>query len=340
MLPALVSTSNGQQPGGPVDHRVSIHSAAAPRSSLTIEVAIRDIPGSPWHTSLHQAGKRIAEQTDRRVDITWTTTHPAHYEVFRRIQGNQVQGAVVAGANAALVDGLLAAMQLPGLITNADEFDYVRAQLQPEITARLSHRGLILVALGAAGVAHLYSTTAPSSVHAIRQTVIAVNPDDFANREYVRTLGGSVLPIASDAANPWKHGDTGAVIHDPRAVIDLTEYGYTLADPIHWSVAAVLITNTTWQQLSGADREVIQQTFKDLEPTLNKAVHHEQQSARELLLRSRVQVIIPSPMAARVMKAAAEATWQSLIGRLYSRTDLESVLYLRGKYRNRDRISH
>jgi len=94
--------------------------------------------GTSYHHILQAMGERWRTATNGQVQLTvYAGTMGSELELVRRMRLGQLQAATLTGVGIGDIDPAIGALQeIPMMFRTMEEFDYVRAQLEPELARR------------------------------------------------------------------------------------------------------------------------------------------------------------------------------------------------------------
>jgi TRAP-type C4-dicarboxylate transport system substrate-binding protein len=152
-----------------------------------------------------------------------------------------------------------------------------------------------------------------------------------------RRLSVNGVPMGvPDVLPALNTGRINACYASPLAAVALqwyTKVKYSTSMPMAYGIGATLVRKQVYDKMSPEDRKVTEKLVRIQSQKLRKAVRTDNERAFKAITRAGVQVIeTPAAMVAEFDKKAQEV-WQEMIGKVYSKEDLEHVLKFRAEYR-------
>src|SRR5688572_27041951 len=133
----------------------------APARSEALEIKIASLApeGSAWAKILQEGGKKIAERTGGRITVKYffSGSQGDERDVVRKMKLGQIDGSALTAVGLGLIKGDVRVLELPFLIKNNQELDYVRDKMAPDFERQFDDAGYKLIAWGDVGWTHYYS---------------------------------------------------------------------------------------------------------------------------------------------------------------------------------------
>ncbi|HEX4459907.1 MAG TPA: TRAP transporter substrate-binding protein DctP, partial [Polyangia bacterium] len=101
--------------------------AARAQTPVTLKIATLAPEGSSWMVQFHEWAKNVEEHTGGRVKVKFFSGGAAGDErdAVRKMRLGQLNGAAVTAIGLGLINSEVRVLELPMLINNYDELDYV-----------------------------------------------------------------------------------------------------------------------------------------------------------------------------------------------------------------------
>ena len=131
-------------------------------------------------------------------------------------------------------------------------------------------------------------------------------------------------------------GRINACYGSPLAAVALqwyTKAKYATSMPMAYGVAGTLVRKQTWDKLSAEDQKATEKTFRIQAQKLKKAVRSDNERAAKAISRAGVKTIDTPPAMAAEFEKHAQSVWQEMVGKVYSKDDLDTVLKYRAEFR-------
>src|SRR3954470_4376269 len=122
----------------------------AARAQSTLKIATLAPEGSAWMVAFHEWGKNVEEHTAGKVKVKFFAGGTAGDErdAVRKMRLGQLNGAAVTAIGLGLINSEVRVLELPMLIDNYGELDYVRTKLDADIRKKFEEKGYVLLAWG------------------------------------------------------------------------------------------------------------------------------------------------------------------------------------------------
>jgi TRAP-type C4-dicarboxylate transport system substrate-binding protein len=292
--------------------------AAAPQGApVRIRLGTLVPQGTSYHHILQAMGERWRVATNGQVQLTvYAGTMGSEVELVRRMRLGQLQAATLTGVGIGDIDPAIGALQeMPMMFRTLEEYDYVRAQLEPVLARRLGERGFVVLFWADAGWIRFFTrhpAVRPDDFKRIKTFVTAGDNDQF---DLMRSAGFS--PVFLDWADALTGLQTGMIDAVPTIpFFALTMQFNTVAGnmlELNWQplVGATLISRRTWDGLSPEAQAALRAAAADAGRQFQERGRAESDSS-VAAMRRRGLTVVPLP-------PAAEAEWRAMTESFYPR---------------------
>ena len=136
-------------------------SGGVAHAQSTLKIATLAPEGSAWMVAFHEWAKNVEEHTGGKVKVKFFAGGTAGDErdAVRKMRLGQLNGAAVTAIGLGLINSEVRVLELPMLIDNYDELDYVRNKLDAELRKKFEDKGYVLLAWGDVGPVHIFSNS-------------------------------------------------------------------------------------------------------------------------------------------------------------------------------------
>ena len=244
-------------PGPP---RGSAHSA-----EVTVKLGTLAPQGSPWHLLLKEAAQRWTAESGGKVELKIFPggTMGDEGDMVKKIRVGSLQAAAVSTIGLHQITPEPQAIDLPLLVENDDERDYLLTQITPKLDAALEKKGFVVLTWSEIGNTRFFSTQARPTLDEMRKAKLFCWNGD------------------PDSANAWKAGGFNTVVLSSTDIVpsmqtgmvDTILYPPTLVLSLRVNDKAKYMMNMKWSTLTGAtiiDKKVWEKIPADLRPKLLK----------------------------------------------------------------------
>jgi TRAP-type transport system periplasmic protein len=192
----------------------------------------------------------------------------------------------------------------PFFYESYDELNHVISALTPTLSARLEQKGLMLLAWGHAGWAHMFTTTPVKTVDELKRIRIFTAAGDDRMAEWYKSNGFQPRVLATtDILTGLTSGMIDGLPAPPVAALAFQWFRHTkymVGTGIAPVIGAIVITRKTWERISEADRQRLRVSARDFEQRLSAEVPRvERESIAEMQKRG------------LIVTASEEGEWRS-----------------------------
>ncbi len=273
--------------------------------------------GTSYHHILQAMGERWRTATNGQVQLTvYAGTMGSEVELVRRMRLGQLQAATLTGVGIGDIDPAIGALQeIPMMFRTMEEFDYVRAQLEPELARRLGERGFVVLFWADAGWVRFFTRRPAVRPDDFRRLKIFVTAGDNQQFDLMRSAGFSPVFLDwSDALTGLQTGMIDAVPTIPFFALSM-QFNTVAANmlEVNWLplVGATIINRRTWDALSPEAQAALRTAAAEAGRQFQERGRAESDSS-VAAMRRRGLTVIPLP-------PAAETEWRTMAETFYPR---------------------
>ena len=103
--------------------------------------------------------------------------------------------------------------------------------------------------------------------------------------------------------------------------------------PMSFAIGATVVSIDSLKKLSPEDQKSLEEIGKTTARKLRKAIRKENENAAETMGRKGVTVVPTPPAMVEEFRKDAKEVWTDLVGKVYSKDELDMVLKYRDEYR-------
>jgi TRAP-type C4-dicarboxylate transport system substrate-binding protein len=267
-------------------------------------------------------------------------------EVERRMQKEQLDGALSGGIMCQNLAPSLRVMRIPGMIQDADEGSFVLTRLFSTLRAEARSRGFALLAFTWLGRDVVLSRTPIDGMEALRKLRVWQWSLEPALIAYSQAMGMNVVPLAiGDAGRAYEDGRIDGYVAIPAAILAFQWYArrmYLSQLPFSPVIGCLVMSAASFDRLPTDLRDIFigESARTALRFTETARVQEEQLLDRGLFAKQGM-TMTPVPMLLRAQFLdAARAARDKLGGRIVPDKLLTQVQAWLADYRNEHRLDH
>ncbi len=315
--------------------------AAAAQPVIRIKLATMVPAGSTWHELLKQMAEEWKQVSGGKVRLVIFPGGQAGNEgdVVRQLRIGKLQAAALTVIGIHDIETSPQAIATPGLIIDADEWDYVFERMIPKWDARLIEKGYVPLMWGDTGWVFLFSQkpiVKPEDVFGLK--VFAYDGDP-ASLEGWKAAGFQPVVLSStDILPSLKTGMIDGVTNSP-----------VMAYMARWHETANYMVNVPWGHLPGATfvkKETWEKIPEELRPKLmeiarkygrkvNDEAMRMQNDALAQMKKAGLNIVDFDTAGRKIITDYAEKTWPIVRGGVCTVEAFDEVKALRDEFRAR-----
>jgi TRAP-type C4-dicarboxylate transport system substrate-binding protein len=263
----------------------------------TLKIATIAPGGSSWMREMQDTAGEIALRTQGRVVLKF---YPGgvmgnDQTVLRKMRAGQLQGGAFPSGTLGRILPDVNLYSLPLMFRSYDEVDFVRKQMDADLTTALEREGFIALALSDNGFAYLMSTRPVRAVGDLAGARVWIPEDDVMSQTALEVLGVSPvqLPLA-DVYTALQTGLVDTVAAPPMGTVAFqwhTKVKYLTDVPLMYLLGLLVVDAKAWSQLRSDDRSVVRELVRDATRRLDAANRAGEENAREALQRQGIEFV-------------------------------------------------
>jgi len=311
--------------------------AQADRTLLRLATAAPD--STSWAKELRAFGRDVEASTEGQVAIKWYMGGVAgdEKEALERIGKSQLDG-MASGIECAQISPSMRALNVPGIVRDRDEANYVSQKMQAVFAAEAQKNGFALLFTAGLGPTMVFSRTPVRTMADLRSLKLWRWDLDRWGVMATREMGMPVQPASLDAATRlYEDGKVDGFTTMPSAALAFqwsTQAKYITPLPVGYVQGCMLLANRAWDRLTQKQREVVMAAAA-------KCAHRFEEVGRDmdaqllggLFERQGLKMVPLSPALRAQYFEAARAARERLGDKLLNRALLDDVMRLLADYR-------
>jgi hypothetical protein len=195
---------------------------ARAQAQTVIKVATLAPEGSAWMNLFHEWGHNVEAHSAGKLKIKFYAGGVAGDErdAVRKMRLHQINAAAVTSIGLGLIQSEVRVLELPMLIKNYDELDYVRNAMSDEFRKKFEEKGYVLLGWGDVGPVHIFSNTPIRSKADLNQTKMWAWTDDPLVKAMFKQLGSNGVPLGvPDVLTSLQTGLINACYGSPLSMV-------------------------------------------------------------------------------------------------------------------------
>lgn len=309
------------------------------RAQTQLKIATLAPEGSSWMVAFHEWAKNVEEHTSGKIKVKFFAGGTAGDErdAVRKMRLGQLNGAAVTAIGLGLINSEVRVLELPMLIDNYGELDFVRNKLDADIRKKFEEKGYVLLAWGDVGPVHIFSNVAIKGKADLAQTKMWAWVDDALVRELFHQLGVNGVPLGvPDVLPSLQTGLINACYGSPLSTLALqwyTKVKYMTSMHITQAIGATVITKKEFDKLTPDLQKTLIADSKEFEVKVLKTLRTDNEKALTSMKQAGLQVVESPPEMVKQFTTEATAIRVKLEPTVYSHEFRMKVEKLVAEYR-------
>ncbi len=310
-------------------------SLTPPPKPVIIKLATLAPVGSPWYDVLMDVVQEWQEVTDNLVQVKVYPGGVAGDErdLITKMRLDHIQAAAMTATGISEIDKGIFGLSLPLMLQDYSQLDWLRAQLNEELTRRLDEAGFVVLAWVDVGWAYWFS----------RQPIYT--PEDLQKQRIFTWSGGpnveglwksggfhSVSIAATDILPSLQTGLIDALGTTPLTAATFQLFGIAkYMNPMKWSVmtGGIVITKRAWERIPAELRPKLRAVIERHQDRINNEIRYMDDEAVRVMKEYGLQVLELTPEQRASWHTWLEPHLHKLRGLLTDTTMFDWVMELR-----------
>ncbi|MBI2058338.1 MAG: TRAP transporter substrate-binding protein DctP [Nitrospirae bacterium] len=319
----------------------SISLAQEPAGRVTLRVGMLAPEGS---SLVHEArgGFQEAEEKSRgRLKFLLYTggVLGGETDMIRKLRIGQVDAVALSGGMGTVVPDT-AVLSLPFLFRSYEEVDYAREGLFEAFAGAFEKQGMVLLLwFDVGGFTQFFSSQPVASVSDMASRKVWMWSEIPLANEFLRVFPMKGVPI--DVTNLVQAFQTGMVdsafINPLFLLVFQLQKNVRYMTRLNFSYVPVALVGSKkmWDELPADLQGILTDTLRKYTPKMVARARADDDTALRGLIRSGIQVVMPSPEAMAEFESLGRKGWNDYAGKLYPKSILEAVLHRLKDFRSR-----
>ena len=267
------------------------------RAQTVLKVATLAPEGSSWMNLFHEWGRNVESHSGGKVKVKFYAGGVAGDErdVVRKMRLGQLNAAAVTAIGLGLIQSEVRVLELPMMIKNYAELDYVRNAMDADFRKKFEEKGYVLLGWGDVGPVYIYSNTPIKSKADLAQTKLWAWTDDPLVKTMFKQLGSNGVPLGvPDVLTSLQTGLINACYGSPLAMVTLqwnTKVKYMTSLQLSQAVGATVVTKRDWDKLTPDLQKVVMDDAKEMEQKLLKVIRADNDASLKSMKANGIQVV-------------------------------------------------
>jgi TRAP-type C4-dicarboxylate transport system substrate-binding protein len=315
--------------------------ASRPARADNVELRIATLApaGSPWMEVLDKAAAETKDKTAGRVTLKYFEggQQGDERDFVRKIKLGQLDGAAVTSIGLAMIDESIRVLELPMMFNSPEEVDYVADKMWPHFQDKFAKKGFLLQDRGEVGWIYFLSKNQIQSLNDLKGQKLWMWGDDQLVAAMFKKMALNGVPLGVpevDAA--LTSGKIDTCYGSPVAAVALQWYSkvkYMTSMPMSFAIGATVVSLDALKKISADDTKIVADIAKANAKKLRKVIRKANDDAKSTMTRKGITIVqTPTAMVDEFTKQSHD-TWTDLVGKIYSKEELDLVLKYRDEYR-------
>jgi TRAP-type transport system periplasmic protein len=317
--------------------------AAGAPQSIEIKIATLAPEGSSWMKTFDAINAEVSQKTNAAVGFKF---YPGgvlgdEKDMLRKMYIGQINGAALTSAGLSAIFGEMDVFQIPFLFQSYDEVDFVIKEMDGFFREGFEKNGYVLLGWSEGGFVRLMSTTPIASLQDLRKAKVWTWADSPMTKAIFDEANISAIPLSiPDVLVGLQTGLVDVVYAPPTGAISLqwfTKIKYMTDVNLIYLVGGVVIKKNVFEKIAPADRQIILDSCRRQMAQLKTTIRKENQEAIQVMVKTGVKIIHPTPEQLADFIRVSEKAMQKLEGQSFSKKIRDEVTAKIEAYRKKNK---
>jgi TRAP-type transport system periplasmic protein len=313
---------------------------AVAASAVTIKMGSVAPAGSPWDDALRQIAAEWSQSSGGAVILKIYAGGIAGDEddMLRKMRIGQLDAAGLSGMGLARVFTGILSVQLPLLVRNNEELEFVLKHMRGKFEQELESKGFKVIMWNNVGWGHFFSKKPVVTPDDLRTQKLFNIAGDADGTQAWKDAGFNAVPLSmTDLAAALQGGMVEAFTMTP---LTTASYQWFSLAPhmcgMQWAplIGGIVVTTRAWKQVKPELRDNLLQISERIGVDLQKKIYAADAQAVEVMKQRGVTVHAVDAAAEKQWKGATEKAFARLAGKSFDVATYEEVKKLLAEYRS------
>ncbi|HWE50949.1 MAG TPA: TRAP transporter substrate-binding protein DctP [Bryobacteraceae bacterium] len=295
--------------------------------------------GSSWHKILITMGDEWSKASNGKIELK---IYPGgeqgdEPEMVDKVRIKKLQAVALSGAGLTGIDAGVAALQIPMMLNNYEELDYIRDKIAPRLEKEFLAKGFVVLNWGDAGWVHFFTKQPASSPDDIRKMKLCVLQGDNSTMRLYQLNGFHPVALAATDILPGlQTGLVDAIQSPPLLALANQWFGgaKNMLDIKFTSlVGATLIRKDVWDSIPKDVQEKMRESARVAGIGLREEIRKTEAQSVPLMRQFGLNVVHADDKTVAEWRALCEAIYPKLRGPYIPADLFDQVVKLRDEYR-------
>ncbi|MBA7620425.1 hypothetical protein ES703_27774 [subsurface metagenome] len=296
-----------------------------PASALTIKLGSLAPEASPWGKALKKLAAEWNSISRGRVNVKIFPGGIAggEFDMIRKIRINQLQAAAITGIGLGTISTDIVIVQLPFLVKDDDELNYVLEKMRPTFDKIIEEKGFKLLEYTMAGWATIFSKKPVITPEDLKKLKMYAMDGHSELDQAWKAMGYHIIPLpATDVIPALQSGMVETFITTPLMAAAMQWFGLAphMADlKFGPMTGGIIISRRTWQRIPEEIKPELLAAAERIIKDLYKETREVEEKALEVMLQHGLIINPIPPKAYREWEKLVDTGFSMLIGDVFSR---------------------
>jgi TRAP-type C4-dicarboxylate transport system substrate-binding protein len=307
----------------------------------TWRVATLAPSGSAWMKMLAKGAAEIKTKTDGRIGIKYYADGVQGDEtvVVKKMLKGALDGAALTTVGLSQIVPSIRVLELPRLFDSVKEMEYVRLRMWKHFQRKFLKKGYILGIPGDVGWIQFMSKNNIRNLAELRKQKLWMWGSDKIVRAMYKELGLKGVSMGvPQVLTALTTGKINGCYGSPLVATALQWYSkvkYMSKLRMSYAIGASIIRADVYNKATPEDQKTQKLLTLKYAKKLKRFVRRDNSRSITQMKRKGVRFVDAPIEMEEAFDKAAQAVWKKLTGKLYSKWQLDTVLKLRQKYRDK-----
>lgn len=252
---------------------------------------------STWGKLIRDIARDVYKASDKKliVRVFYGGVHGDEKEMEEKIRFKQLDGGFFTGNGLGLVCDESRVLEVPGLIRNYKQLDYVYDRILDDLNPYFAKNNYVLLGLLDVGYAYFFSKEKINGLDSIRRSKMWIWKGDRLVESVMKKLNIPAVPVSFTEVIPsLQTGYINGVYTTPTALVSLQwhkEVRYRLDFPITLVSSGVVLSKKVWDSLTAQEKKWLQKSSLAQLKTYRKIIRKSDKKTLKLLEEQNIQTL-------------------------------------------------
>lgn len=317
-----------------------VSTIASTAGALTVKLGSLAPSGSPWDKAIRKISAEWKQLSKGKVIVKIYPGGIAgdELDMIRKMKINQLHSAALTGIGMTKLFAGVMSVQLPLLVRNDAELNFVMDKLSPRFNKEIEDKGFKVLAWTKVGWVHFFSKDPVIKTEDLQKQKLWIAEGDADGVQAWKKAGFNPVPLSTnDIMTSLQSGMIEGISVTPLSAAAYQWFGVAnnMCD-MQWAplLGGIVISTSIWNKLPPALQKKLEDSARRIGNEMQKEIDQADEEAITIMKQNGLNVThVPEEVVIQ-WKTVAEEAYKTVVGKSFDKETYELIIQILKEYRN------